>query len=208
VKAQWYYDPISPYAYLQVERLHEFSGTIELEFRPVLFAGLLDHWGQLGPAEIPAKRLFTYRHVAWLARRQGTPMRMPAAHPFNPIPLLRMGCVVGDDLDAVRRLFRFVWSEGGDPGDPDQLLSLAQALGIAGAEAWNAPEIKTRLRRNGEKAIVSGVFGVPTLVCDAGAFWGQDSIEMVIECARTPGLFASGDYAALASLPEAAIRRR
>jgi 2-hydroxychromene-2-carboxylate isomerase len=206
--AQWYYDPISPYAYLQVERLHELPAAVELEFRPVLFAGLLEHWGQLGPAEVPPKRLFTYRHILWLARRQGSPLRMPASHPFNPLPLLRMGCVLGDDLAAVRRLFRFVWVDGGDPGDPDQLRALALELGIADPGAWSTAEVKAQLLRHGADAIADGVFGVPTLVCEAGTFWGQDSIAMVTDCLRHPDRHRSVDLAALAALPEGASRRR
>lgn len=53
--ADWYFDFISPFAYLQFVRLGELAGA-RLRLRPVLFAGLLQHWGQLGPAEIPAKR--------------------------------------------------------------------------------------------------------------------------------------------------------
>lgn len=67
--AQWYFDFISPYAYLQAQRLQKLREYCELEPRPVLLAALLSHWGQLGPAEIAPKRQFTYKQVRWLARR-------------------------------------------------------------------------------------------------------------------------------------------
>ncbi len=47
----WYFDFVSPYSYLQFEAYPELMRTTEL--RPVLFAGLLNHWGGKGPAEVP-----------------------------------------------------------------------------------------------------------------------------------------------------------
>ena len=55
-RAIWYYDVISPYAYLQAMALPRLAEVLEITARPILFAGLLKHWGHLGPAEIPAKR--------------------------------------------------------------------------------------------------------------------------------------------------------
>ncbi|MCX7274029.1 MAG: DsbA family protein, partial [Burkholderiales bacterium] len=83
----WYFDFISPYAYLQSTRLDDFSQDVLVKCHPVLFAGLLAHHGQKGPAEIAGKRTFTYEHVAWLAERNGIALRFPASHPFNPLPL-------------------------------------------------------------------------------------------------------------------------
>jgi 2-hydroxychromene-2-carboxylate isomerase len=44
---------------------------LQIEYRPVLFAGLLGHWGQKGPAEIASKRRYTYRWCNWWAKRLG-----------------------------------------------------------------------------------------------------------------------------------------
>ena len=55
--ADWYFDFVSPYSCLCLHRLAELAGEVTIAYRPVLFAGLLKHWGQKGPAEIPAKRL-------------------------------------------------------------------------------------------------------------------------------------------------------
>src|SRR5690349_17865239 len=50
----WYFDFVSPYSFICFNRLRELSAKIT--YKPVLFAGLLEAWGQKGPAEIPAKR--------------------------------------------------------------------------------------------------------------------------------------------------------
>lgn len=41
------------------------------------------------PAETEPKRAWTYGHVLWLARPHGIETQQPAAHPFNPLLLLR-----------------------------------------------------------------------------------------------------------------------
>ena len=53
-----YLDFISPYAYLAFERLpRALEGlSYQVSYWPILFAGLLQHHGQLGPAEIAPKR--------------------------------------------------------------------------------------------------------------------------------------------------------
>lgn len=43
---EWYFDFISPYAYLQFKRLESLGLLAEFRLTPVLFAGLLNHWGQ------------------------------------------------------------------------------------------------------------------------------------------------------------------
>jgi 2-hydroxychromene-2-carboxylate isomerase len=47
----WYFDFVSPFSYISLYRLKELP--VQVSYKPVLFAGLLKHWGQKGPAEIP-----------------------------------------------------------------------------------------------------------------------------------------------------------
>ena len=93
----FYLDFISPYAYLAFEKLPEalMGRSYSVTYKPILFAGLLKHHGQLGPAEIAPKRDWTYRQVLWQAHRHGVDLQMPASHPFNPLPLLRLAVACG-----------------------------------------------------------------------------------------------------------------
>ena len=90
MKISWVFDFISPYSYLSFQQLPALPAGTQLELVPVLFAGLLNHFGQLGPAEVAPKRRFTYRFVLWRARRMGLPLKVPPAHPFNPLSALRL----------------------------------------------------------------------------------------------------------------------
>jgi len=205
----WYFDFISPYAYLQCARFPVLPADIEVRRTPVLLSALLDQAGTLGPAEIPGKREFTYRQVLWLAQRNGVPLRFPAQHPFNPLAALRLAVAAGATPAIVRRIFDFIWAEGRDPSDPTQLGALAEAIQLADAGARIAdPVVKARLKSNTDQAIAAGVWGVPTFVIDGLCFWGFDAGAMLLDYLADPSRFSSAEHARIATLPGIVRRRR
>src|SRR5262245_53983970 len=141
----WYFDFVSPYSYMGFHRLREIPGSIVL--KPVLFAGILNHWGQKGPAEIPAKRKWTYRNCVWEARKLGVPFRFPALHPFNPLPHLRLALAAGCSPDAVRKIFDFVWTTGEDAADQARFSRLSADLKVD-ADALSSQAVKDQLRKH------------------------------------------------------------
>ena len=175
----FWFDPISPFAYLAFEQLPQaLEGcSYVVDYQPVLFAGLLAHWGQKGPAEIEPKRAWTFRHVAWLAQQQGTPLDAPTVHPFNPLALLRLAMACGPNRRVVEAVMRHVWVGGGDAGDADRLAALTQAL--APPQDPNAAAVKTALRAATDQAIALGIFGVPAFALDGRLFWGIDALPML-----------------------------
>lgn len=176
----WYFDFISPFAYLAFHRLQTLPGGVEVRFHPVLFAGLLKHWGQKGPAEIPPKREWTFRWLHWLARQQATPFRPPPRHPFVPLPFLRLCLAAGNRRDAVAAIFDAIWAQGADAEDQRTVQRLATRLGVD-QQRIDAPEIKQALHDNTNSAIARGVFGVPTLFVDEELFWGVDAMPFAVE---------------------------
>ncbi len=204
----WYFDYISPFSYLQAEQLPLFP--VEIHCKPILFAGLLTHWEHKGPAEIGAKRRFTYRHVQWLAQKHAIELRFPPAHPFNPLQLLRLTVALENDHDAILKIFRFVWRDGLLPNTPENMQRLAGTLGLAGVDQLNAlaatPEAKEGLRKNGETAIARGIFGVPTLAIGDELFWGFDATEMALDYLKAEPLFETGEMRRISDLPLAAVR--
>jgi 2-hydroxychromene-2-carboxylate isomerase len=181
----FYLDFVSPYAYLAFERLPSaLEGlSYSVDYKPLLFAGLLKHHGQLGPAEIPSKRDWTYRQVLWLAHSHGIGMQMPASHPFNPLPLLRLALACGAqgkiNRHVAETVFRHVWRGGADAGDPVRLDALKQDL--APRRDPGSDEVKAELKANADEAIALGLFGVPALVVDGKLFWGFDALPMLRE---------------------------
>lgn len=203
----FHFDFISPYAYLAFEKLPQaLQGlTYDVDYRPVLFAAFLKQHGQLGPAEIPPKRDWTYRQVLWNAHANGIPMRMPAAHPFNPLPLLRLALACGEN-GVVNRyvaetMLRHVWRDGGDPVDSARLLALRQSLNPKRDPAGD--EIKNELKSNTDAAITRGLFGVPTMAVDDKLFWGFDALPMLRAYLEGDPWFGCGEWEAVAQLPAA-----
>jgi 2-hydroxychromene-2-carboxylate isomerase len=198
----WIYDVISPFAYLALPRLAELPADVELQALPVLFAGLLEHFGQRGPAEIPAKRRFTYRFALWRARRTNLPMRFPPLHPFNPLAALRLIIAAGSDLRAARVMLNAVFRDGRDVSDPQVIAELARELGVEEPQGRLAdPTIKARLRQNTQWACDRGVFGVPTLVIGTELFWGHDAIDMALDYLQNPQGFSDAAMRAVDALP-------
>lgn len=176
----WYFDFISPFAYLAFHRLKTLPDGVEVHFHPVLFAGLLKHWGQKGPAEISPKREWTFRWLHWLARQQDTPFRPPPRHPFVPLPFLRLCLAAGNRRDAVAAIFDAIWADGADAEAPRTVQDLATRLAVE-QQRIDAPEIKQALHDNTNSAIARGVFGVPTLFAGDELFWGVDAMPFAAE---------------------------
>jgi 2-hydroxychromene-2-carboxylate isomerase len=205
--ATWYFDFISPFAYLQWPKIRALSSRVEFAYRPILFAGLLERFGHKGPAEIPGKREFTYRHVQWRAQRDGVTLRFPPAHPFNPIAALRLCLAAGSTPAAIDAIYAHLWREGRRGDDAESLAGVGAALGIADVAAAIArPEVKQSLRDNFDAALADGVFGVPSLVAAGEVFWGDDATPMFEAWLHDPDAFESAEMRALKHWPEG-VRR-
>ena len=186
---RWYFDVISPYAYLHLKQFQRLRPGLEIDYVPVLFAGLLKAWETKGPAELPAKRTHTYRQCVWLAGQLGIPFRMPPRHPFNPLAALRLLIALDANPVAIQRAFDFIWADGRDP--EVEAPALAAALGVTDAASRLAdPAIKARLTTNTEQAVQRGVWGVPTFDFGGQLFWGADTIDWMNAYVDDPDLFA------------------
>jgi 2-hydroxychromene-2-carboxylate isomerase len=164
--------------------MHVLAATHErtLEPVPVLFAALLDHFGHLGPAEIPSKRDFIFKQCIRRAARHGIPFAPPPSHPFNPLLGLRIASLdLGDDrVRVIDRLYDMTWGDGPGITDPRVVAPALDELGLGGTalvEQAQTPENKQRVKDQTATALERGAFGVPTIFADGELFWGDDSLE-------------------------------
>jgi 2-hydroxychromene-2-carboxylate isomerase len=206
------FDVISPYAYLAFERLPQaLEGlSYEVTYRPLLFARLLEHWGQKGPAEIAPKREWTYRQVAWLGHRHGIELHMPEKHPFNPLGLLRLAWACSQAGGTPNRrvceaVLRHVWRGGLAADDAARLAALEREL--APALDPRSDAVKARLREATAQAAAEGVFGVPTIRVDGRAFWGFDALDMLGGYLRGDAWFDGPAWDQAAATPVGVQRR-
>ena len=194
----FYLDFISPYACLAFEAMPQtlMGHSYSVSYKPVLFAALLKHHGQLGPAEMPAKRDWTYRQVMWLAQRHGIEMQLPASHPFNPLALLRLAVACEDhglpNRYVCETVFRHVWRGGAEAVDAQRVQALTQSL--RPNRTVNGEDVKAQLKAHTEEAIARGVFGVPTLGVDDKLFWGFDALPMLRDYMSGEAWFQGGAW--------------
>lgn len=209
-----HFDFLSPYAYLAWKALPALAARHgrAIEPVPVLLAGLLHHHGNVGPAEVPAKRVYVFRDALRSAAVLGLPLEPPPTHPFRPLAALRLCCLeLSADLRTrlVDRLFDATWAGGGGVEDPAVLARICADLGLPDAlDAIQEPAVKARLRAHTEGAIAEGVFGVPTILADGEMFFGYDSFGHLDRFLAGEGPDLSAALDKWADLPSSAQRRR
>jgi 2-hydroxychromene-2-carboxylate isomerase len=208
----FYLDFISPYAYLAFEELPKtlMGLSYSVTYKPLLFAALLKHHGQLGPVEIAPKRDWTYRQVLWQAQARGIPLDMPAAHPFNPLLLLRLATASQaqglPNRYVCETVFRHVWTGGADASDRVRLAALTAQL--APERDPSDPSVKDQLKAHADEAISSGVFGVPSMLVDGKVFWGLDALPMLRAYLEGNPWFADTRWDAVRQVPSGLDVRR
>jgi 2-hydroxychromene-2-carboxylate isomerase len=212
----FYFDFISPYAYLGWTQVGALGAKVKHEVNPVpvLFAGILDALDTKGPAEVPARRTYVFKDILRVAHRTQVKIAPPQVHPFNPLLALRVaGLAVEASLRTriIDALFAAVWTEG---ARIDSAEHVGAALGWAGIDAApllaraGEPEAKNQLRGATEQAIARGVFGVPTLFVDGEMFFGFESFADVERHVRGEGPMVQQEVLQRwIEIPAAATRR-
>jgi 2-hydroxychromene-2-carboxylate isomerase len=208
-KAKWYFDFISPFAYLQFAQFPKLPSNLEITPVPAVFGAILQHWGQLGPAEIPTKRRFVYRFFQWNADQLGIPFTMPPMHPFNPIPALRLCTAAGAGIEHTQAVFNLIYGKGIQPDSPEGIQLIGDALDISNPEiSMQDPVVKDTLRANTAQATSDGVFGVPSFVINGEIFWGGDSTEMMLDFLENPELFETSEMKRISNMEMGLIRKK
>jgi len=211
----FYFDFISPYAWLAFQALPKALAGVShrVHYHPVVFGAMLKHHGQLGPAEMPGKRDWTYRQVMWLAKQQGTDLQMPASHPFNSLALLRLAVAASDigqpNRYVVESIFKYVWCTGLEASDAERFAALQLHLLSQANVPLKDPqsvEVKQLLQQQTQQAIDLGLFGVPSMVVNGQVFWGQDALPMLRAYLQGDAWFESADWLDAGKLP-VGIRR-
>jgi 2-hydroxychromene-2-carboxylate isomerase len=184
------YDLGSPYAWLAAERI---DSLLDADWLPVLLGGIFRATGRSSWARTEA-RVEGMAEVARRAAERGLPpLRWPEHWPNDGLLAMRVA-VHAHEARAGRSFaleaFRLQFTEGAALDGEDALREAAARAGLdpAGAlEAAGAPEVKARLRENTDRALALGVFGVPAVVVDGEAMWGDDRLEEAASRAARSG---------------------
>lgn len=186
-QVEFYFDVGSPASYLawtQIARLAERHGA-EVVYQPMLLGGVFKATGNASPASVPAKGRYTRIDFERFARRYQVPFAQNPFFPINTMQLMRgaVALLDGDQFQPyVDAVFRAIWVEGQNMGDPDVVARVlgGQGFDVAGLlQQINDPAVKERLRQITERAIERGVFGAPTFFVGDEMFFGQDRLDFV-----------------------------
>lgn len=186
-QVEFYFDVGSPASYLawtQIARLAERHGA-EVVYQPMLLGGVFKATGNASPASVPAKGRYTRIDFERFARRYQVPFAQTPFFPINTMQLMRgaVALLDGDQFQPyVDAVFRAIWVEGQNMGDPDVVARVlgGQGFDVAGLlQQINDPAVKERLRQITERAIERGVFGAPTFFVGDEMFFGQDRLDFV-----------------------------
>lgn len=200
IPAIFYYDIVSPFAYLYIKQRQRLEKFLDILPVPVLLGGLLRAAENKGPGEIAAKRPHTYQFCVWQAEKLGIPFRFPAHHPFMTVAAQRLLVEHNANWTMVERAFDYVWVEGKDPNQ--SWPEFCSYLGLpANTTKPDNPEVKKQLIDNTNQAKDHGAFGVPALVVNGHCFWGVDTIDWVLDFLARPNMFEEEQYTFAASVP-------
>ncbi len=200
VPATFYYDIISPFAYLYLKQRSRLETKLDITPVAILLGGLLKAADNKGPGEIAAKRPHTYQFCVWQAEKLGIPFRFPEHHPFTTVAAQRLLVQEKANWPMVERAFDYVWVEGKDPNLSWSDFCVYLGLAADTPRPEN-PEVKAQLITNTNQAKLDGAFGIPALIVNQHCFWGVDAIDWTLDYLARPGMFEEASYAYAGNVP-------
>jgi 2-hydroxychromene-2-carboxylate isomerase len=191
-RATFYFDLGSPYAWLAAERvsgLFTDAGLEQPEWEPILLGGLFQRFGRESWANGPGRE----EGIAEVERRAAAyglpPLAWPEPWPGNTLLAMRAATFAkqtGRTVSFALAAFRQAFAAGRDLTEPDNVMIAAAACELhpnALTKAVGTEIVKRALIEATQRAGDAGVTGVPALVVDGQAFWGDDRLEEAVEAA-------------------------
>ena len=182
--ADWYFDFVSPFSYLQCERP---AARTRASIRPRRCCSPRSSTRTARRARRKSPRSARSPTASSSGRRRRWASRSSFRTSIRSIRsrfcASRSPAIAGSM--RCTRIFRFVWRDGRLPDLPIEWAELAHELGVPmPRRASTTPEVKDALRRETDEAIARGVFGVPTIAVGNELFWGADATEMALDYMR------------------------
>ncbi|MBP8306621.1 MAG: 2-hydroxychromene-2-carboxylate isomerase [Burkholderiaceae bacterium] len=193
-RLEFHFDFGSPNAYLSHLVIPAIEARIgaRFEYVPVLLGGVFRATSNRSPMESMAgiKNKPDYERLEmnrFLARHSITQYKRNPFFPVNTLAIMR-GAVAARGLGVfekyVDEVYRYMWSEGRNMGDPDVIAASLEESGLpakAIIEASTSAPVKAELIANTERSVERGTFGSPTFFVDDDIYFGKDRLRDVEE---------------------------
>ena len=196
LEVEFWFDFASTYSYPASMRVEDVADRYRcgVRWRPFLLGPIFKAQGWTdSPFNIyPVKGRYMWRDLERLCAADKIPFRKPSAFPRRSLLATRVSCALQTSSlpQFARRVFAANFVEDQDIADPQVILrclgGLTQEPESVLATA-SAPEAKSRVRQNTQRAMELGIFGAPTFIAEGELFWGNDRLETAFEWSRSRG---------------------
>ncbi|MBP8306795.1 MAG: 2-hydroxychromene-2-carboxylate isomerase [Burkholderiaceae bacterium] len=193
-RLEFHFDFGSPNAYLSHLVIPAIEARIgaRFDYVPVLLGGVFRATSNRSPMESMAgiKNKPDYERLEmnrFLVRHGITQYKRNPFFPVNTLAIMR-GAVAARGLGVfekyVDEVYRYMWSEGRNMGDPEVIAASLEESGLpakAILEAAVSAPVKAELIANTERSVERGTFGSPTFFVDDDIYFGKDRLRDVEE---------------------------
>ena len=185
-KIDFYFDFISPYAYLAYKKMQLLPKNIKINYKPILLGGLHNLGGITAPAFIKPKLKHMISDCLLIAKKNNFDFKWNSKFPINSLSIMR-GCFnvnSSDQAKYIEIMFNAYWRDDLDMSKEEILTSLLEECKIDKNfffRTINNPIIKEKLKDVTKNAHEKEVFGAPTFIVNNKIFWGQDRLEFALD---------------------------
>ena len=191
---EFYFDYVSPYAYLANTQLPRLG--LDIVFKPISILDVMSAVGNQPTPKCPAKLRHASADTTRWARRYDVPLAANAEiwsglqsgtidlrfYARAALAAQRLGHFAGFH----EAMFDAFWAHPRSVATRESCEALLNSAGIPGKDVFALaalPELEKALNEANEAAVAAGVFGVPFFRVGEEIFFGGDRLDFVKECA-------------------------
>ena len=181
----FYFDIISPYAYIAHKKILKYKNIV-FNYKPIYLGGLHKLAGIDSPAFNEYKLKNTINDCNLVSEKNNIKFKWNSSFPINSLTIMRGYLCVDENKqsDYLNYFFDAYWKDNQDLSNIKIITKLLSNLQIDSEVFFkNVKEqvIKDKLINLTSEAFQKEVFGTPTFIINNKIFWGQDRLEYALE---------------------------
>ena len=185
-EVEFYFDFISPYAYLAYKKIQSLPKDIKIKYKPVLLGALHNLEGITAPAFIKPKLKHMISDCDLIANKNKSNFIWNSKFPINSLSVMRGYLFINSENRELylNVMFDAYWKDNLDISNEKILKNLLEKCKINSIKFFDGIKdlkIKDELKSITQEAHDKGIFGAPTFVVNNKIFWGQDRLEFALE---------------------------
>jgi 2-hydroxychromene-2-carboxylate isomerase len=185
-EVEFYFDFISPYAYLAYKKIQSLPNDIKIKYKPVLLGALHNLEGITAPAFIKPKLKHMISDCDLIANKNKSNFIWNSKFPINSLSVMRGYLFINAENRELylNVMFDAYWKDNLDISNEKILKNLIEKCKINSSKFFDGIKdlkIKDELKSITQDAHDKGIFGAPTFVVNNKIFWGQDRLEFALE---------------------------